>query len=160
VKRTSLAIALFCFVEVVLLFAMAASGQTATAPPSQSFTFTPPAATSTQLGCGTVTSPTVVLCAYRLFRLTGTCPASLPTWPTNPSTAPPTGWTQVDVTAISQLTVTDTTTAYSTTYAYAVTAISPAVATMQSQPSNCLTVTTVPPPTPTVLGAPTGFKQP
>ena len=149
---------------VILAASMLASAQTSTPPPI-TLTLVAPIATPTQLGCGTVTSPTVVLCAYRLFRMTGTCPATLPTWPTAPTGTPPvwtvpTGWTQVDVTGTSQLTATDTSTAYSTSYAYVVTAISPAVATMQSQPSNCVNIKTVAPPPPTILGPPTGLTQP
>ena len=100
---------------VILAASMLASAQTSTPPPI-TLTLVAPIATPTQLGCGTVTSPTVVLCAYRLFRMTGTCPATLPTWPTAPTGTPPvwtvpTGWTQVDVTGTSQLTATDTSTA-------------------------------------------------
>ena len=153
---------------VVLSVSAFVSAQTpspaASAPPPITISIVAPVATPEQLGCGTVTSPTIVLCAYRLFRLTGTCPATLPAWPTAPTGNPPAwtvpaGWTQVDVTGTSQLSATDTTTTYSTNYAYVVTAITPATATLQSQPSNCVNITTVAPPIPTALGSPTISQQ-
>lgn len=146
--------------KALLLLAVLATplmAQTTAAPPPQPFTWAAPVASATQLGCPV--TPSSAACAYRLFRANGACPASLPAWPTNSSGAPPAGWTQILVTALSQTTAVDATTAYATTYAYVVTSQNPTTTT-QSQPSNCLTVTTVAPPPPTILGAPTGLTQP
>jgi hypothetical protein len=133
------------------LLLLAAMGNAQTAAPPQPFSWI--ASVSVPAGAACTTSAP---CLYRLYRLTGTCPSILPPWPSNPTLPPPTGWSQILVTGPNALTAVDTTTAYSTTYAYVVTAKTD---TLQSPPSSCLTVTTIAPPA-TALGAPTGFKQP
>lgn len=91
-------------------------------------TWDAPVATGSLVGC----DPTTYICVYDVYRLPGVCPTTLVGSP---------GWTFIATTADSALDYTDATVGPLTTYSYVVEAV--LVSDSQnSNPSNCITVTT------------------